>query len=57
MGTFELYLLFSPIAMQEATGNLIIGAVSAWVQAGLMVSWLIWRRRAQGSNDYVESNA
>ena len=57
VGSFELYLLFSPIAMQEATGNLVIGAVSAWVQAGLMVGWLIWRRRAHGSNEYVESNA
>ena len=57
VGTFELYLLFSPIAMQEASGNLIIGAVSAWVQAGLMVSWLIWRVRAQGGNEYVQGNA
>ena len=57
VGTFELYLLFSPIALQEATGHLVIGAVSAWVQAGLVVSWLIWRRRAQGGNEYVESNA
>ena len=57
VGTFELYLLFSPIAMQEATGNLVIGAISAWLQAGLVVSWLIWRRRAQGGNEYAESNA
>lgn len=57
VGSFELYLLFSPIAMQEATGNLVIGAVSAWIQAGLVVSWLVWRRRAQGSNEYAESNA
>ncbi|MYA31120.1 MAG: ABC transporter permease [Gammaproteobacteria bacterium] len=57
VGTFELYLLFSPIALQEATGHLVIGAVSAWVQAGLVVSWLIWRGRAQGGNEYVESNA
>ena len=56
-GTFELYLLFSPIALQEATGNLVIGAVSAWLQAGLMVSWLIWRGRAQRSSEYVEGNA
>ena len=57
VGTFELYLLFSPIALQEATGNLIIGALSAWAQAGLVVSWLIWRRRGRGGNEYVESNA
>ena len=57
VGSFELYLLFSPVALQEATGNLIIGALSAWVQAGLVVSWLIWRHRAQGSNEYAESNA
>lgn len=57
LGAFELYLLFSPIAMQEATGNLIIGAVSAWAQAGLVVSWLIWRGRAQGGNEYAEGNA
>ena len=57
VGTFELYLLFSPIALQEATGHLVIGAVSAWAQAGLVVCWLIWRGRAHGGNEYVESNA
>lgn len=57
VGRFELYLLFSPIALQVATGHLVIGAVSAWAQASLMVSWLIWRRRAHGGNEHVEGNA
>ena len=47
VGGFELYLLFSPIALDEATGNLIIGAISAWLQAGLVVTWLASRRRAE----------
>ena len=47
VGGFELYMLFSPIALDEATGYLIIGAISAWLQAGLMVTWLAGRRRSE----------
>ena len=56
-GGFELRLLFTPIAVNMPTAHLVMAALSAWLQAGLMVSWLHWRSRAQRSNDDAESNA
>ena len=47
VGGMDLYILFSPIALQEPTSHLVIGAISAWLQAGLMVSWLLWRGRSE----------
>ena len=46
IGNFELYLLFSPISIEESTGSLAIAALSAWTQAALMTGWLVWRSRA-----------
>ncbi len=42
-GGFDLHLLFSPVALQEPTVNLVIGVVSAWLQAALVVMWLVRR--------------
>ena len=39
---------------QEIAARLRAGfPLNTW----LMVDWLVWRRRAQGGNEYVESNA
>lgn len=46
IGDFELYLLFSPISIEDSTGNLVIAALSAWTQAALITGWLVWRSRA-----------
>lgn len=57
LGTFELYLLFSPFALQETAANLAVGAVSAWLQAGLVIMWLVRRGRACGRQDGGIRNA
>ena len=46
VGDFELYLLFSPISIEQSTGSLVIAALSAWTQAALMAGWLVWRSRS-----------
>ena len=56
VGGFELYLLFSPIAMQEATANLVIGAVSAWLQAALVVTWLVRRGQSDRRGGHGAGN-
>ncbi len=49
---FELFLLFSPFHFYiEGAAHLFIGVVSAWLQAGLIVAWLVWRaRQARGNS-------
>lgn len=46
VGDFELYLLFSPISIEQSAGSLVIAALSAWTQAALMAGWLVWRSRS-----------
>ena len=46
VGDFELYLLFSPISIEQSTGSLVIAVLSAWTQAALMAGWLVWRSRS-----------
>ncbi len=48
VGGFQLYTLFTPVALGAESGDLVLGAISAWVQAGLMVFWLFSRREAEG---------
>ena len=56
-GGFELYLLFSPMALQgEASAHLAVAALSAWLQAGLVVSLLVWRARAEVEQEHVACN-
>ena len=46
VGDFELYLLFSPISIEQSTGSVVIATLSAWTQAALMTGWLVWRSRS-----------
>ena len=46
VGDFELYLLFSPISIEQSAGSIVIAALSAWTQAALMAGWLVWRSRS-----------
>lgn len=46
VGDFELYLLFSPISIEQSTGSVVIAVLSAWMQAALMTGWLVWRSRS-----------
>ncbi|MCY3605729.1 MAG: hypothetical protein OXH45_08230 [Gammaproteobacteria bacterium] len=46
VGDFELYLLFSPISIEQSAGSIVIAALSAWTQAALMTGWLVWRSRS-----------
>ncbi len=54
VGGLELYRLFAPIVEQWTAANLIVALVSAWLQAGLVVMWLVKRGRSDGrKNDDI----
>jgi len=56
MGGFGLHLLFSPIALQEPTVNLAVGAASAWLQAALVVMWLVRRGQLDRRSEHGIGN-
>ncbi len=53
---FELYLLFAPVAPQETAAHTFIGLASAWLQAGLVIMWLVRRGRPEARRNNVVGN-